>query len=98
MGRRSVSVSELKTHLSRYLRLVRRGEVLLVRDRDRIVARVEAAGPGEGGTDTERLDRLEGSGVLRRRRRSIDPTLLRKRVRASADVIAALLAERDEGR
>ena len=95
----SVSISELKAQLSRYLRLVRQGEVLLVRDRDRIVARVESAGPGGGSSDDERIARLEEAGVLRRRRRALDPALLvPKRIRAQAQVVAAVLAERDEGR
>ena len=95
---RTVSISELKAQLSRYIRAVRRGEVLLVRDRARIVARLEAAGPTARGPDSERLEQLEQTGVLRRRRKKIDPALLRRRVRAHAEVVAALLAERDEAR
>ncbi len=95
---RSVSVSELKTHLSKYLRLVRRGEVLLIRDRDQIVARVEGAGPTAGGADNQRVARLEGAGILRRPRRALDPALPKRRIRARASVVTALIAERDEGR
>jgi len=94
---RVVNVSELKARLSRYLRAVRRGEVLLVSDRDRIVARLEAAGPSARDPDEERLARLERAGVLRRRARRLDPDRLR-RVRAQADVVGAVIAERDEGR
>lgn len=95
---RTVSVSELKAHLSRYLRLVRAGEVVLVRDRDRIVARIEGAGPSGNEPEDERLTRLEGAGVLRRRRGVVDPSIFSRRVRSDADVVAALLAEREEGR
>jgi antitoxin (DNA-binding transcriptional repressor) of toxin-antitoxin stability system len=95
---RTVSISELKTHLSRYLRAVRSGEVVLVRDRNRIVARLEAAGP-EAGESDERLARLEAAGMVRRRRRRrIGVELRSRRVRADAGIVAALLAERDEGR
>lgn len=94
----TVNVSELKSRLSHYLRVVRRGEVVFVRDRDRIVARLEVAGPASVGPESERLDRLEQAGVLRRSRRRLDPDLLQRRVRARADVVGAVLAERDDGR
>jgi antitoxin (DNA-binding transcriptional repressor) of toxin-antitoxin stability system len=94
----TVNVSELKSRLSHYLRLVRRGQVLLVKDRDRVVARLEAAGPQVGGPEAARLARLEEAGVLRRARRPLDPALLERRVRASARVVEAVLAEREEGR
>jgi prevent-host-death family protein len=95
---RSVSVSELKAQLSKYLRLVRQGEVVLVRDRNRVVARVEGAGPTSLRDDDARLGRLEEAGVIRRRSRTTDPALLARRVRARGKVLEALLAERDEGR
>jgi antitoxin (DNA-binding transcriptional repressor) of toxin-antitoxin stability system len=96
---KTVNVSELKARLSHYLQAVRHGEVLLVRDRDRVIARLEVAGPGEGKSD-EKLARLESEGVLRRRRRKMDVALVASRIksRAQADVVAALLAERAEGR
>jgi antitoxin (DNA-binding transcriptional repressor) of toxin-antitoxin stability system len=37
---RSVKVSQLKTHLSRYLRLVRQGEEVIVKDRETSVAKI----------------------------------------------------------
>lgn len=40
---KTVSISELRNRLSYYLRLVRRGEALLVSDRDRVIARIEPA-------------------------------------------------------
>jgi antitoxin (DNA-binding transcriptional repressor) of toxin-antitoxin stability system len=40
----TVNVSELKHRLSHYLRLVRGGEAVIVRDRERVVARIEPAG------------------------------------------------------
>lgn len=94
----SVNVSELKSRLSHYLRLVRSGEVVLVRDRNQVIARIDAAGSAGSGGDDERLARLEAGGMLRRRRRAIDLEALPKRLRVRADVVGAILAERDDGR
>ena len=97
---KSVNVAELRNRLSHYLRLVRRGEPLLVRDRDRIIARLEPAGEdgGRGGRESDRLADLERRGVVRRGRGRIGRELLARRPRVRADVVAALLREREEGR
>jgi antitoxin (DNA-binding transcriptional repressor) of toxin-antitoxin stability system len=64
---KAVGVRELKAHLSRYLREVRAGEVILVTDRQRVVAELRA--PGSSGleeSDTDRgLRRLAEAGGLR---------------------------------
>ena len=95
-----VNVAELKNRLSHYLRLVRRGQPILVRDRDTIIARIEPAGAAGGivTPDAEQLAALESRGVLRRGAGKITPELLARRPRVRADVVAALLAERDESR
>lgn len=97
---KSVNIAELKDRLSHYLRLVRRGEALLVRDRDQVIARIEPAGDiaESPGSDEERLADLERRGILRRRRAPIDRALFEGRPRTDGDAVAALLAERDEGR
>ncbi len=95
-----VNVAELKNRLSHYLRLVRKGESLLVRDREQVIARIEPAGGGgrAAGADAEWLARLEQQGVIRRGRGRWTAELLVRRPRAEADVVAALLDEREEGR
>lgn len=94
-----VNIAELKNRLSHYLRLVRRGTAILVRDRDEIVARLEPVTHSKaGGTDAERLDRLEGRGILRRGKGKIGRELLSRRPRVRADVVRTLLEERAEGR
>jgi antitoxin (DNA-binding transcriptional repressor) of toxin-antitoxin stability system len=72
MAMKSVNVAELKNHLSHYLRLVRRGQPILVRDRDRVIARIEPAGGSgvEADDDAGRLADLEarassGEGMAR---------------------------------
>jgi len=97
---KSVNVAELRNRLSHYLRRVRRGEALLVRDRDRVIARIEPAGDGRDAAadEGERLAELERRGVVRRGRGRIDEALLARRPKVRADVVAALLREREQGR
>jgi antitoxin (DNA-binding transcriptional repressor) of toxin-antitoxin stability system len=97
---KAVKIAELKNHLSYYLRRVQRGEPILVCDRDRVIARIERVG-GETpvhGSDAEWLDRLERRGVIRRGTGKPSRQWLARRPRVGADVVAALLRERDEGR
>jgi antitoxin (DNA-binding transcriptional repressor) of toxin-antitoxin stability system len=91
---KAVNVAELKRRLSHYLRLVRRGEAFLVRDGDRVIARLEPA--GAEGEDRERLSSLEQRGIIRRARAPLTRDLLARRPRVEADVLAALLREREE--
>src|SRR6266446_8458384 len=61
-------ISELKNRLSYYLARVRRGESILVLDRDQVIARIEPAG-GVRSRSTDHsgwLDDLERRGVVRR--------------------------------
>src|SRR5262249_26969698 len=100
MAMSPVNVAELKNRLSHYLRLVRRGQPVLVRDRDRVIARIEPAGGSDApaGDAGARLSDLEARGILRRGRGGITPDLWTRRPRTDADAIAALLRERNDGR
>jgi antitoxin (DNA-binding transcriptional repressor) of toxin-antitoxin stability system len=57
-------VSELKAHLSRYLREVRRGGEVQILDRGVPVARLTAMGAAAAGREDERRTRLVRAGVL----------------------------------
>ena len=60
---RSVNIAELKNSLSAYLRLVRDGEEVVIRDRNRDIARIV---PIEAeGDDAEEERRLVAAGLLR---------------------------------
>jgi prevent-host-death family protein len=66
---KTASVSDLKAHLSRYLRLVRRGSEVQILDRGVPVARLvglHETSESRDPRDTERVDRLVKTGVLRR--------------------------------
>jgi len=64
---KAVGVRELKAHLSRYLREVRAGEVILVTDRGHVVAELRAPGPATTAeSEADRaLRRLADTGALR---------------------------------
>jgi antitoxin (DNA-binding transcriptional repressor) of toxin-antitoxin stability system len=96
---KTVKIAELKNRLSYYLRRVQRGESILVCDRDRVIARIDrvaAHAPGSE-SDGEWLDRLERRGVIRRGTGKPSRQWLARRPAVGADVVAALLRERDEG-
>lgn len=61
----TVSVSELKAHLSRYLRDVRRGSEVQVLDRGRPVARLVGLTTDDATDDDAARERLVRSGLLR---------------------------------
>lgn len=100
MAMKAANVAELKNRLSHYLRIVRRGEAVLVRDRNRVIARIEPAGESDErqGPDAERLAALEERGIVRRAAGPLTRDLLARRPRVKADVVSALLREREDTR
>lgn len=53
---KAIGIRELKAHLSRYVREVGSGEIVLVTDRGRVVAELRAPGAAAGRPETD-LDR-----------------------------------------
>ncbi|HUF91299.1 MAG TPA: hypothetical protein VMR23_02920 [Candidatus Limnocylindria bacterium] len=96
---KTVKIGELKNRLSYYLRRVQKGESILVCDRDRVIARIERAGTPDHlrGPDAEWLDRLEQRGAIRRGSGAPSPKWTADRPAVGADVVAALLREREHG-
>ncbi|MGH8801949.1 MAG: type II toxin-antitoxin system Phd/YefM family antitoxin [Casimicrobiaceae bacterium] len=103
---KTATISEAKNHLSELLARVKRGESVLILDRARPVARLVPVGPDREGeekrlADRERLKELERTGVLRRANRNAGANFLASlppAPKVCADVVGALLAERDESR
>ena len=94
-----VKIAELKNRLSYYLRRVQRGESILVADRDRVIARIERVEGREAlpQGDAEWVDRLEQRGIIRRASGRLDRKWLAQKPAVKADVVAALIRDRDEG-
>jgi antitoxin (DNA-binding transcriptional repressor) of toxin-antitoxin stability system len=93
-------ISELKDRLSHYWGRVRRGESILVLDRDRVIARIEPAGSQSAAPaeESEWLDALELKGSVRRAVQPIPRGWLGRRPKVKVDAVQALLDERDEQR
>ena len=94
-----VKIAELKDRLSYYLRLVQRGESILVADRDKVIARIERVTGREAvpAGDAEWVERLERHGVIHRGSGHVDRKWLGEKPVVKADVVAILVRERDEG-
>lgn len=91
-----VSVSELKSRLSQYLREVRRGGEVQILDRGRPVARLTGLPGPQAGPDEERLERLERAGILRRGGGNIKRVLAKPPLKLPADLSSALQEDRED--
>lgn len=94
---KEVKISEVKNRLSRYLALVRKGEVVRILDRNVPVAQIVPIGDATGGrtVGTEALAEMERKGLIRRGTGRIDPEILNENPRGRpCGVLAALLDER----
>lgn len=91
---RRVSVTELRNALSRYLRLVKRGETVELVERSVPVARLHGLRGQEAG-DADLLERLSRDELITRARRSPDRDLLRRRpIPCKLDPVEILRRER----
>lgn len=95
---KNAMISELRDSLSEYLARVRKGETVIVYDRDTPIARIEPVSPTEKGADW--LLEAERRGVLRppRIRGGAKISLPPPGPKKPARVLEALLEERRSGR
>jgi len=91
-----VSVTDLKNKLSRYLRLVKRGETIEVCERSVPIARLEGVGPRPGEGD-DPLRRLVKDGVVTRAAAGPQKKLLQlPPVPCAVDPVKVLVEERGD--
>lgn len=94
---KKAGIAELKNRLSYYLGFVRRGQSILVYDRDRAIARIDPIKPSEVAQEDDWTADLEQTGVLRAPKRRLGKDWLHRRPTVHADVVAAVLSERESG-
>jgi prevent-host-death family protein len=96
--RTTASIAEVKSRLSEYVRRVKAGNEVIVTERGVPVARLTGLEAGE--RRATRRDRLARSGAVKPGKGRVRRTLQAppEGEAAGAQVLAALLAERDEGR
>ena len=91
-----VPVAELKNQLSKYLRLVKRGEILEILEHGLPVARVERI-ERSASSDDEWIERLEREGTLTRARCKLPRAFLRSQpLPCRGDGVAALRVDREQ--
>ena len=96
---KKASITQAKNGLSALIRGLKSGPVLIV-DRGRPVARLDACGAADG-PDAERIDQLVRAGIARLPRAPLPPDFLKARLprpRRGASIVQAVLDERHEGR
>jgi antitoxin (DNA-binding transcriptional repressor) of toxin-antitoxin stability system len=97
---KKASITEAKNRLSALIDGLKAGAPVLIVDRGRPVARLEAVTTTDGGQDG-RLSRLVRDGIVRPGRAPLSRALFAEqppRPRNGASAVAALIEERREGR
>ena len=87
----TVGVRELKTHLSRYIRIAKAGETVIVTERGKPVIRLQPVGQ----TVRERLLAAAEAGILRWNGRDLEPIEPPVENRGSRTIADLLLEDRD---
>lgn len=91
-------IAELKNRLSYYLRFVRRGQSVLICDRDIPIARIDPIRVAAAAGDDDVLEELQRTGALRPPSQPLASDWRKERSGIRADVVAAIVKEREEGR
>ena len=98
---KTTTVTEAKAHLSRLLAQVQQGESVLILSRGKPVARLEPVRDTSTASSALRTEHLVRRGILRRPALPMDPGglgLVGEPAPEDRGLLAALLADREEGR
>jgi prevent-host-death family protein len=88
---RSTNIADLRNHLTRYLKEVRAGEEIVVRDRQLPIAKIVPLAHDDEADDSA----LVASGLMRRAERALPPSFWRVRRPAIKRDVAANSVSRD---
>lgn len=97
---KTASISTAKNQLSSLIDLVRKGETVIITDRDQPVAQLAPLSGVQIG-DGARLAEYERIGLVKRARTDATKGLLKRlppMPKTKADLLGALLADREQGR
>lgn len=97
---KKASISTAKNRFSALIDLVRKGETVIITDRDQPVAQLTPLPPSSVSASSM-LAALERAGIVKRAQTVAGKRLLDRlppMPRSEADLLGALLADRDEGR
>lgn len=92
----TVSVSQLKAHLSRYLREVRRGGEVQILDRGVPVARLSGLPASATGPDEQQRQRLLRAGIVRSGHGEMSRVLASPPLEFPTSLVEALEADRSD--
>jgi len=100
---KSATIADLRNHLSSYLKVVERGEKILVRRRGEVIAEIRPPPPATEREDADedldaRLVELENQGLIRRGSGRLPGWCLQPLAGPRANLLKALLEEREAGR
>ncbi len=98
---KTASISEAKNRLSAYIDLVRKGETVLITDRNTPVAQLGPLQPAANADDEAWLQALERKGLIKRASKRGPSAMLKKspqKLPAGVSVLNALLTQRRDGR
>lgn len=94
---RAVGVKELRDHLSEYVRIAHGGEIVLVTDRDRVVAELSPPNAGRASSASDAvLAELVRLGIARPPMSRPTTAPPRMALAPTADLLAELAADRED--
>jgi prevent-host-death family protein len=88
---RSTNIADLRNHLTRYLKEVRAGEEIVVRDRQRPFAKIVPLAQGDDAEESA----LVASGLMRKAERGLPTSFWRARRASIGRDVAATAISRD---
>ena len=94
----TASISQTKNQLSALIDQVRQGEIIVITDHDRPVAKLVPAQADNGEETADALANLERKGIIRRGNGTTHRLAPPLKARGGTSALAALIEDREQGR